>query len=95
MTIRIHRVEIPVNDQTHTITMPTPCHAEPRVGCRDIDSVDLWYIVDDNHPLKEQRTFRVVGTGHDWPDDGDWVWRGTAIAPDGFHVWHLIERLYP
>lgn len=44
----------------------------------------------------ETRTFRVLPTGADWPDDpqvarGRLVHRASAIMPDDFHVFHLYE----
>lgn len=55
------------------------------VGMQGSD-VCLWCQVDSTR-LRENRSFRVVGTGH--PVDHSWKYRGTAI--DGAFVWHLYE----
>ena len=48
----------------------------------------LWMEVDP-HAEKVERTFTIVGTGHDVPDDAGYC--GTTL--DGSFVWHLyVEK---
>lgn len=49
--------------------------------------VEVWALHTDSPT--ETRTIRVYGTGQPLPDDA--VHCGTAIAPGGQLVWHLIE----
>ena len=83
---RIFRYEVPVDDQPHTIALT----AGPiSVGCRQANRVEFWAIHDDD-ALVYQRTFIVVGTGHPLPSNSQTV-HGTAVAPGGALVWHLVE----
>lgn len=81
---RILRYEIPVDDQWHTIT---GCAMPVHVGCRDIGVVEFWAW---ERPGSRPHQYRVIGTGH--PVDDDLWYCGTAIAPGGQLVWHLVER---
>lgn len=86
MTARIYRYRVPVDDQVHTVELNgTPCH----VGCRDASEVEFWAIHRDGVQLRS-RQFTVVGTGHPMPPDPCRLW-GTAVAPGGHYVWHLVE----
>lgn len=101
LATRIYRYEVPVDDQVHEFRL----HGSPlSVGCRKADVVEFWAVhLDDDEmqrvlsPGREMppRRFRVVGTGHPIPErmplhDG-WRYIGTAVAPGGALVWHLIE----
>lgn len=82
--MRIYRYEVPVDDETHEVCIEgDPLH----VGCRQIDTVEFWAIANRG-PLVPRR-FTVVGTGHPF-DEGHRYW-GTAVAPGGQLVWHLLE----
>ncbi|NML55383.1 hypothetical protein HHL19_16565 [Streptomyces sp. R302] len=81
----IHRYEIPVDDRWHTIA---GCGTLLHVDCRNPNLVEFWAWARDDQPARE---FRVYGTGQLIPDEGT-THRGTAIAPGGQLVWHLIER---
>lgn len=86
MTARIFRYEVPVDDQPHTIAL----FANPlAVGCRDPRVVEFWAIAHDGLSVLD-RTFLVVGTGYPLPEGGTQYW-GTAVAPGGQLVWHLME----
>lgn len=86
MTARIFRYEVPVDDQPHTIALSDNPLA---VGCRDPRVVEFWAIAHDDAPTLD-RTFQVVGTGQMLKDlRCHW---GTAVAPGGALVWHLIEE---
>jgi hypothetical protein len=86
MTRRIFRYEVPVDDQPHSFVLTT---MPMSVGCRDPRIVEFWAINNDADEGRS-RTFIVVGTGHPLPERirGQW---GTAVAPGGQLVWHLIE----
>lgn len=82
---RIHRYEIPVDDQPHTLHLTGPVL---HVAARTPHAVELWTL---HTPTTSARpcTFRVYGTGH--PIAPDHTYRGTALAPHGL-VWHLLEH---
>lgn len=82
---RIFRHEVPVDGNPHHFDLTG---AVVSVGCRKIDAVEFWYVADPKvEPAK--CAFVVVGTGHPLPPSGLYV--GTAVAPGGQLVWHLIE----
>jgi hypothetical protein len=81
---RIFRYEVPVDGQWYEY------HASPLyIATRRPDVVEFWSI--EQPDLRRQ--LRVVGTGHLIPEDCTYL--GTAIAPGGALVWHLIERRLP
>lgn len=49
----------------------------------------LWATTEGDHIPLENRSFALVGTGHDFDGGGRPV--GSAIMPNGFHVFHLFE----
>lgn len=88
MTVRIFRYEVPVDYKPHNFQL----HGDPlAVGCRDLGVVEFWAAHHDGHSGR-LRSFVVVGTGQALPQTGPgrshW---GTAVAPGGALVWHLIE----
>jgi hypothetical protein len=82
---RILRYEVPVDDRWHTIR----CSPVLYVACRQVDTVEFWA-----HSMEEglapERKFRVFGTGQPLEDKITYV--GTAIAPGGSLVWHLMAK---
>lgn len=83
--MRIYRYEVPVDDQTHEVHIEgDPLH----VGCRQTDVVEFWAAAGPLSPGSPRR-FTVVGTGH--PFDDAYRYWGTAVAPGGQLVWHLLE----
>ncbi|MDX2838014.1 hypothetical protein PV377_03170 [Streptomyces ipomoeae] len=84
MADAIYRYEVPVDDRWHPLQLSGRI---VHVDCRDVHAVEVWAI--HTNDLPETRTFRVYGTGHTLPPDVQHV--GTAIAPGGQLVWHLIE----
>ncbi len=85
MTDRIFRYEVPVDDRPHTLPLSG---AVLHVACRQVDVVELWALESGGPPI--ERAFQVVGTGQPLPDRW-FMYRGTAIAPGGQLVWHLME----
>ncbi|WP_435610065.1 DUF7352 domain-containing protein [Streptomyces sp. C10-9-1] len=84
MSGQIFRYEVPVDDQWHAVPgCSTPLH----VACRDLRVVEFWAWARPDLPDRE---LRVFGTGHAVPDVAEY--RGTALAPGGQLVWHLLER---
>lgn len=84
----IFRYEVPVDDQPHSFDLSAGPLA---VGCRRPDRVEFWTIHDDDPTsYSGKRTFIVVGTGHPLPAKVRAV-HGTAVAPGGALVWHLVE----
>lgn len=47
----------------------------------------IWALVDPTTPHIVVRTFRIIGTGHDVPNDATYV----STWLDGHSVWHLFE----
>lgn len=85
MSNRIFRYEVPVDDQWHVITGTS----DPlSVGCRNPGIVEFW--AWERPDVTMHTEYRVVGTGQ--PIDGPMSHQGTAIAPGGHLVWHLVRR---
>ena len=53
--------------------------------------LDVWALVDPDAPMRERR-FRVVGTGHPFPDAEECRFVGTVQTRVGL-VWHLFESV--
>ena len=84
MSDAIYRYEIPVDDRWHPLQLSGRI---VHVGCRNMHAVEVWAL-HTSGPV-ETRSFRVYGTGQVIPPGIEYV--GTAIAPGGQLVWHLIE----
>jgi hypothetical protein len=80
----IYRYEVPVDDRWHPLQLSGDI---VHVGCRNMHTVEVWALHTDGP--QETRSFRVYGTGHTLPPDLRHI--GTAIAPGGQLVWHLLE----
>lgn len=86
MTARIYRYEVRVDGEPQAIELNgAPTH----VGCRNPDVVEFWAIHRDGVPTRP-RQFAVVGTGHVLPPE-PWRLVGSAVAPGGQLVWHLLD----
>ncbi|MEU1497279.1 hypothetical protein [Streptomyces sp. NPDC005732] len=82
----IYRYEVPVDDRWHPLQLSGEI---VHVDCRTVHAVEVWAIRTDGPT--QTRSFRVYGTGQPLPDAVEHV--GTAIAPGGQLVWHLIEAV--
>lgn len=83
----IHRYEVPVDGQWHEHKLTGHIlHVE----CRNIDVIEFWAHHIEGNPA-ETVQLRVYGTGHDIPIAS--VYCGTAIAPGGQLVWHLVQAV--
>lgn len=88
MTVAVHRVAVPVDDQWHQINVNGPIL---HVATRSEREVEVWFLADSAVTWK--RSFRVFGTGHPLPG-GSYTHVGSAITPpDGRFAWHLFESL--
>jgi len=86
MTRRIFRYEVPIDGKTHEIRLAS----DPVfIFCRSLLTIEFW-VIDRSDGPERSRFFTVIGTGSDMPPNGTYV--GTAVAPDGAYVWHLIEE---
>lgn len=89
---RIFRFTVPVDNNWHKVEFDGEILS---VGCRTLAEVEFWAVEPDTRARPNRgdkiRAFRVVGTGHQMPDDV--VYRGTAKSPDNQFIWHLIELL--
>jgi hypothetical protein len=81
---RILRFEAPVDD--HFLRVPQS--AVVHVGCRDDRAVEFW-IREPGDGAVEVRAYRVFGTGQPIPHAAQY--EGTAVAPGGQPVWHLLS----
>jgi hypothetical protein len=80
----IHRHEVPVDDQWHTLALTGDVL---HVATRNSHIVEIWTSHGDK---TAERSFRVFATGQPLPDELNYI--GTAIAPGGHLVWHLMEH---
>ncbi|GAA2608642.1 hypothetical protein GCM10010399_44340 [Dactylosporangium fulvum] len=79
---------IPVDDAWHDVSLPGPI---VHVATRDPYVVEVWTLHSDAKPETARTlTLRVYGTGQPITEPVRHV--GTAIAPGGALVWHLMER---
>ena len=58
------------------------------VGCRNVEPMEFW-VIELSSTVRRTCRFLVVGTGHPLPPGAKYV--GTAVAPGGGLVWHLME----
>lgn len=84
MADAIYRYEVPVDDRWHPLQLSGSIL---HVACRNPRAVEVWALHVDGPTVT--RSFRVYGTGHPLPPGIEYI--GTAIAPGGQLVWHLIE----
>ena len=84
MADAIYRYEVPVDDRWHPLQLSGRI---VHVGCRNMHAVEVWALATDSPTVT--RSVRVYGTGQPLPPDVQH--RGTAIAPGGQLVRHLIE----
>jgi len=80
----IWRHEVPVDDRWHPLQLSGEIL---HVDCRNVHVVEVWARHTDRP--QTTRSFRVYGTGQPLPDNLEHV--GTALAPGGQLVWHLME----
>ena len=85
--MKIHKYPIPSSDEFILIIpeQSTIMH----VGLHQLEMF-LWAMVDTEAP-PEERTFRLVGTGHTVPDDKNLDYIGTITNHEGVYVWHIFE----
>jgi hypothetical protein len=82
---RILRYEVPVDDRFHLIRVPR--NSVLHVGCRSERAVEFWI---REHPTGDEvRAYQVFGTGQPIPEKTRY--EGTAVAPGGRLVWHLLS----
>jgi hypothetical protein len=81
----IFRYEVPVDDEWHGVDLSGEVL---HVDSRHPQVVEFWALHSGGPTVR--RWFRVFGTGHPLPE-GRLHHRGTAVAPGGHLVWHLVE----
>lgn len=88
MSVSIHRYEVPIDDKVHSVLF----HGEPlAMACRHSGVVEFWALHLDHFAGNGlPRWFTVVGTAQPLPEKFK-GYIGTAVAPGGSLVWHLIE----
>lgn len=85
--MKIYRYEVPVDDQWHPLSLAGIVR---HVATRRPDVVEVWANHCGEEYERVDKEFRVYGTGQEWPENCRYV--GTALAPGGQLVWHLMER---
>lgn len=87
---RVYRYELHIADTT-SIEIPVDAKIL-KFGARaqHPDVVEFWALVDDERKT-EQKLFRVVGTGHDFPDVDEWRYLDSVITAKGALVWHIFR----
>jgi hypothetical protein len=84
----VYRYEVPVDDEEHSITLPSAARVL-HVASRRFAVVEFWTeVTDPPSVFLTPRRFRVFGTGHPVPEG--WQYAGTSL--DGLLVWHLYEK---
>jgi hypothetical protein len=83
----IFRYVVPVDDRWHTYDLTGPI---VHVAARIVDEVEFWVVHDPDLPAVPH-AFCVFGTGQPMPPAAA-VHVGTALAPGGGLVWHLMEH---
>ena len=89
--MRVYKYEVPV---TSIFMLYLPTGAKILNFQTQREEPTIWALVDETLPEEdtEQRTFFLVGTGHDVPDLSDLIYIGTTLMAGGDLVWHLFEK---
>jgi len=87
MTERMLKYRISAEQEQTTVAMRVGAVIRA-VGIQRPGEICLWAEVPDAVPV-ETRTFRIIGTGFEVPDDAGIVYVGTAF--DDPFVWHVYE----
>jgi len=89
---RIFRYRLAITDAP-TVIMLTGAEVLSVGPPRDsTDQLDPWAIVDALVGTEEVREFRIVGTGHQMPDDcGRFI--GTVPTHESKLIWHVFEAV--
>ena len=59
---------------------------DPAVVC-------IWALVDIYEPTDIDKTFYVVGTGHEIPEPAKWTYVGTANYHPVPLIWHVFQEI--
>lgn len=82
----------PLRDVTETIALPLGArvvYVDDQAGSHAAGALlTIWVELDTEQP-KTDRTFRVVGTGHEIPPTAVYV--GTTPSRNRVFVWHVYE----
>ena len=87
MSVRMLKYRISAGQEQTTVAMRAGAVIRA-VGVQLPGEICLWSEVPDAVPV-ETRTFRVIGTGFEVPEDAGIVYVGTAF--DNPFVWHIYE----
>jgi hypothetical protein len=75
------------SDTSHQVGVPMPARAAIRAVGLQGSHIYVWAETQGGDPMTITRTFRVIPTGGDLPDEGTYL--GTVFE-QGF-VWHVYE----
>ena len=87
---KIYKYDLPVIDADTKVALPAG-HQKLRIGTQDGFNLVIWCLVDPDAQT-EECTYRVVGTGHDFPEAPGYQYFDTVSMPTGL-VWHLFWKL--
>ena len=92
MTKKIYKYEIPVQDD---IRLDVPIGAKVLTVQADEKTGNpcIWMLVDPEEFDKEERRFRLSGTGHPIEDENNHAYIGTFQIHRGEFIGHLFEVL--
>lgn len=71
-----------------------PVGAEVLTAREQGENICVWARVETTETLKDKRTFKVFGTGHEIPDDPNFHYVGTAMLQGGGLVMHVFENRF-
>ena len=85
----IHKYDVQVADQ-FKLELPRGATIMSVQVQREVPR--MWVLVDKDEDRVEERTFRVIGTGHPIDDEKDLMFVGTFQIHGGMLVFHLFEK---
>ena len=86
MSRTIWKCQIPITDESHTITLPGACVRPVHVAMQG-ETPTLWVEFDPDGDLTWDIDYQWFGTGHDIPSNAMYV----GTVQDGMFVFHLYE----
>lgn len=90
--MRVLRYSIPVDDKAHKFSLHYPPFKV--AFTHRIEVVEFWAVELDPEYAKTDFYFKVVGTGHEFPDGSEYIATTDRHKETGL-VWHLIRVMGP
>jgi len=86
----IWKYELPIID---FFALQMPKGAEILTVQSQKDYAFIWALVNPAEAVFEPRSFRVIGTGHEFTNSSKCKYLGTIQEMGGALVWHIFEEL--